>query len=160
MNYSDYFYYEEDSGLLRWKVRSAQRVHVGDVAGKSKNSEYRKVRVNGKLILVHRIIWEMQCGEIPEGMCIDHIDGDTFNNKISNLRLVTHQENHKNQKKRSNNKSGYLGVTWNKQHKKWQASIRVNRKVKYIGFFNDIEEAARARKSADIEYGFHQNHGR
>lgn len=160
MNYSEYFDYEENSGLLRWKVRSAQRVHVGDVAGKSKNGDYCKVRVHGRLTLVHRIIWEMHYGEIPEGMCIDHIDGDTFNNKISNLRLVTHQENHKNQKKRSTNKSGFLGVTWNKQNKKWQASIKLNGKVKYIGFFNDIDDAARARKAADAEHGFHQNHGR
>ncbi|HII3146503.1 TPA: HNH endonuclease [Citrobacter braakii] len=160
MNYCDYFSYENETGILRWKVRISQGVHIGDEAGRSKNNAYAQVRLNGKLTMVHRIIWEMHNGAIDSGMYVDHIDGNTFNNRLSNLRLVTHQDNHRNQKKRSTNKSGYLGVSWNKQHQKWQASIKLSGKVKYLGWFDDIKDAARARKAADIEFGFHENHGR
>lgn len=68
----------------------------------SKNSDgstgYYRIYVNGKQKYYHRVLWEKNCGKIPKNMCIDHIDGNTLNNELSNLRLVTHKQNHKNKK--------------------------------------------------------------
>lgn len=61
--------------------------------------------------MVHRIIWELVCGRIPDHMVVDHIDGDSLNNNISNLRLVTQDVNCKNRKINKNNPTGVNGVT-------------------------------------------------
>lgn len=64
-----------------------------------------------KSILLHRYIYELKYGEIPEGYFVDHIDRNPLNNQISNLRLVTPAENCCNISKYRNNKSGYIGVS-------------------------------------------------
>lgn len=57
---------------------------------KDKNGKYRNI---GKLLYVHRLVWQMFVGEIPKGMTIDHIDGNPSNNTITNLQLLTPREN-------------------------------------------------------------------
>ena len=64
---------------------------------------YIRVRISGKEFRAHRLIWEMFNGPIPEGMLIDHIDRDVFNNRIENLRLVTRQQNNANSSKKLGN---------------------------------------------------------
>jgi superfamily II DNA helicase RecQ len=97
--------------------------------------------------LLHRVI--MDC---PEGMMIDHIDHDRLNNCRSNLRIVTHQQNLMNKGKYKNNKSGIIGVYWRKDVEKWRAQIRFNNKNIHLGYFDDLEEASKARKDAEIKY--------
>ena len=87
------------------------------------------------------------CGanlEFPEGMEVDHINGNSLDNRKSNLRICTHKENVRNQKLSAANTSGYRGVSWNKASKKWEAYIKVNQKRIYLGKFVDILDAARA----------------
>jgi hypothetical protein len=101
--------------------------------------------LNSKFL--HRII--MDC---PEGMVIDHIDHNKLNNMKSNLRIVTQQQNEMNRSKNKNNKSGVIGVCWYKRDNKWRAHIALNNKDIHLGLFDDLEEACKARKDAEIKY--------
>lgn len=119
MDISELYYYDEDSPTyLRWAVDiysgrwgNIKNVATGDVAGGySPTSGYYQVRNGGKLSLVHRVIWELYNGKIPDGLFIDHLDGDKLNNKVSNLRLVSREGNARNTKMRKDNTSGTTGV--------------------------------------------------
>jgi hypothetical protein len=98
-------------------------------------------------------------GKFPK-LDIDHIDGNGINNKWNNLREVTRSQNCRNIKLASNNTSGFIGVRWNEENKKWRALIGIDRKSKHLGYFDNLEEAIMARKNAERMFGFHPNHGR
>lgn len=141
-----------------WNSRYAGTEAFGPTEAKSGYRYGKVLNLNQK---AHRIAWAMYHGEYaPKDMVIDHIDGDRSNNKISNLRLVSKKENSKNRAIPSNNTSGHMGVRWIDDRKKWHAIIVVNGSQKHIGYFEKLEDAIKARKSAEIEYGFHENHGR
>ena len=93
-----------------------------------------------------------------ENAYIDHISGKIDDNRLENLRLVSASQNSKNTKKSTRNKSGVVGVCGRKMNFEVYASTPSGRK--YLGRFNTIEDAIRARKIAEIEYDYHQNHGR
>jgi len=108
----------------------------------------------GKYLMVHRAIWVMHNGEIPDGYIIDHIDRNRANNKIENLRLVTPTENNFNREKQSNNKSGRKGVSWHKQKGKWVAQIKIEGRNKFLGFFDSLEEASKVyQEQAKVLHG-------
>jgi len=88
-----------------------------------------------KTFSVHRLLYSAFVGDIPDKMFIDHIDRDKLNNKLSNLRLVTNQQNQFNRDPR--------GYYWDKGAKKWRAYIKLNGKLIYLGNF-DTEAEARA----------------
>ena len=102
----------------------------------------------------------MHHGEIPDGMFIDHIDHDRDNNRIQNLRLSDHKINGKNCKLFSSNTSGYTGIRWEQKRNKWKADIKVDGKKITLGRYVRLEDAIKARKQAELKYGFHENHGR
>lgn len=118
MDLSELYYYDATSPtFLRWnkdifsgRYHNQKNVSKGNVAGGMGNSGYYQVRVNGRLTLVHRVIWELLNGEIPDGMFIDHIDQDKTNNDISNLRVVTRAGNNQNHPLRQDSSSGVVGV--------------------------------------------------
>jgi hypothetical protein len=121
VDWSEHFYYDETSftGLRRAKDwLSGINYHIvkayrGDPAGSVSSDHkvpYYSVKVNNKTYKVHRIIWEIHFGPIPEGMQIDHIDRNSLNNKVSNLRLVSSKLNSRNQSFRETNTSGVCGV--------------------------------------------------
>lgn len=83
---------------------------------------------------------------------IDHIDHNTLNNQKSNLRICSNADNIRNGKLRVNNKSGYTGVRYRKDRKKWYAYIKVNYKNITLGTYKTKEEAINARKEAEIKY--------
>lgn len=118
------------------------------ITGK-KYSYKRKGRVyeiNGyyKSISLHRFILNA-----PDNLLVDHIDGNGLNNQKSNLRLCTASQNCMNSKTRSTSSSGYRGVTWDAQTKKWRATITQNGKMKNLGRFTEIADAIEARNSAE-----------
>lgn len=130
-----------------------------DNAGSMNWNGYTHIQVDGRCYMAHRLAWIYEIGSIPEGMEIDHINHDKSDNRIENLRLITKENNLKNKSKYSSNSSGVNGVHWRKDKGKWQAKIRVNKKFIHLGYFNDIADAERARKKAEKEHGFHENHG-
>ena len=101
----------------------------------------------GRIIELHR--WLM--GE-PEGLYIDHINGDTLDNRRSNLRAIKNSTNIRNGKVRTNNKSGVTGVRFRADRNKWCATIRVDYKVISLGHFKLFEDAVVARKRAEEKY--------
>ena len=90
---------------------------------------------------------------------IDHIDGDGTNNRLDNLREVSHKNNQKNMKRLSNNTTGCTGVVWLKYRKMWEARIYVGKKIIGLGSYKNFEDAVSARKRGEAEHGFHPNHG-
>ena len=86
---------------------------------------------------------------------VDHIDPTTENfvdNRRRNLRVVTSSQNGMNRRKRSDNTSGIPGVSWSKNEGKWRAEIYINRKKKYLGYFDNIDIAIGVRKQAEREH--------
>lgn len=159
--YNEYFRYENETGkLFLKKKRNGSKSEVGDEVGykSSKRRNYKTIRIQGNYILLHRLIWFCETGEQPN--IIDHINGIEDDNRLCNLRNTSQQKNCTNKKKYKNNKSGYVGVFYNKENEKWRVIIKVDKKQKHIGYFLTIEEAIEARKKAEIEYGYHENHGR
>ncbi|WP_341266210.1 HNH endonuclease [Morganella morganii] len=155
--WSDVFSYV--NGDLVWNIRASQRVKVGGIAGWEGGDGRISVEYKGVSYLAHRIIWELHYGEIPEGMVIDHINHNPKDNRIENLRLVSFAQNARNRKLPTNNTSGVIGVSWNKFRGKWRVQINANGKKKHVGLFDDLNDAILARKKANDEHGYHENHG-
>lgn len=169
--------YEPETGKFSWRARpddfngTLRRVNRNwntRFAGKEAFASISKRGYHDGVILctryyAHRVAWAMHYGEWPSDV-IDHIDGNPLNNKIENLRCVTQAINSRNCRLVSGetrrNRTGVSGVWWDKRRQKYQAYIDECRKRKYLGRFDSIEDAIRARKEAERGMGFHPNHGR
>lgn len=168
--------YDHESGVFIWlerplhhfpSVRSFNAINSrqkGEIAGtihKSNplSSPYLIISISNSRFRAHNLAWLYVNGYMPSGE-LDHIDGDTLNNRILNLRDVSRSENNKNRSIPSNNSSGVIGVNWDKRTSKWVAGIKIDGNRIFLGRFSDISDAAIARKEAEKKYGFHDNHGR
>lgn len=160
--------YEPESGILRWRTRTEcgsrtaqwNARYAGTVAlSYITQSGYMAGCIDRKFYLAHRIIWALYHGEAPE-LEIDHVNGIRTDNRISNLRSVSHSQNARNRKISSKNTSGTMGVNWNKAEQKWNARIRRRDCEVFLGHFEKLEDAVAARKKAEAEFGYHRNHGR
>lgn len=99
-------------------------------------------------IWMHRVLMRA-----PDGAEVDHINGDGLDNrKSTNLRLATRAENVRNTRTRKTNTSGAKGVSWNKNERRWRAYITVGREQKHLGWFDDLQAAARAYAVASNLY--------
>lgn len=98
-----------------------------------------------KVIYMHRLLLNNPAG------IVDHTNGDKLDNRRSNLRTCTNAQNSRNQKIRSNNTSGFKGVSKNGGRDKWEAYIRTNYKRKFLGYYDTPEEASKAYKNAALE---------
>lgn len=134
---------ESPSGL-RWKVDRGHKgsgAKAGDRPGTlwKDKAGYRcwTLHAARKQWYAHRVVWMLVHGEIPIGMQIDHLDGDALNNRIENLRVVTPALNSRNQFKSNRNRTGVVGVhydrrrgcyaaTWHEDYKLKQKSFKVS----------------------------------
>lgn len=144
------FSYEPNTGAVT-------RVSTGRPAGSPTKTGYFRTWLGQTKYKLHRIVWVIHHGEWPDQ--IDHINGDRADNRIENLRSVSKRENSLNIRLRPDNKSGCPGVNWHARSSKWIAQIRDDGKYVYLGCFSDLSDAVRARKAAEIKYGYHENHG-
>lgn len=169
--------YDHATGKLFWKRRPQEMFstsHPGQrqradlwnkrFAGKeaftaSGTFGYKVGAIHGNLYAAHRVAFAVVNGYAPD-TDIDHINGDRTDNRMDNLRVVDRAENMRNAKIPKDNKSGVIGVNWDKERGKWYASIQVDGKTKSLGRHMTLEAAAHARKQAEIKYGYHANHGR
>lgn len=120
------------SGLV-WKVSASFKVNVGQKAGWFDNSnKYWKVQILGKNYYTHRIIYEIYtCDKLLDNTYeIDHLDGNRSNNNINNLRKVTRSINSRNIKKRTDNKSGITGISFDKIENRWVVRWTINNEIK------------------------------
>ncbi len=136
-----------------WNTRFA-----GIVAGSDniyKTNKRRMIGINGKLYQRAQLIWLLYKGSPPPvGKLLDHRNRDSLDDRISNLRLATHSQNCSNSCLHKHNTSGRRGVHWDKQSGKWQAKISVMKKVIYLGYFDDLDEAGDAYiKAAKKHFG-------
>ena len=144
------FDYDPLTGLLRWKKKLNTRIRLGAVAGALTDKGYLSIGINGKKYYAHRICWAIYYNEqLAPDVEIDHIYGNTVDNRISELRKSNRQDQGHNQKLRSTNTSGHRGVFWCKQSKYWVARLVVNYKLHLLGKFKTKEEAIEARVKAE-----------
>ena len=113
---------------------------------KTKNGYYMEHK-GRESISVHRLIMGAKKGEY-----VDHINGDTLDNRKNNLRIVTNQQNGFNSNIKANNTSGFIGVYYDKNRFKWVASIKLNYKTIHLGRFKLINEAIISRLKAELKY--------
>lgn len=123
--------------LNQWKW-CAQKTDYGWRAARYDSGDY---------VYMHRLIMGA-----PGNRQVDHRDGDGLNNRRSNLRLATSQQNLFNRGPNRNNSSGHKGVKWRPHAKKWQAYITVNRKQIHLGYFTNIDDAAAAYTGAAKDF--------
>ena len=134
--------YDPETGAFEWKTRTANCIHVGDVAGSNDKYGYWQIQVDGKCCFAHRLAWLYVYGVWPENH-IDHIDGVKNNNRIVNLRDVTCLVNSQNQRSaQCINTSGFLGVS--AVGKVFRARIRIDGKLKCLGTHKTPESAHEA----------------
>ena len=169
--YKQFFIYNPDTGDLIWKERPevsrADKTFNKTLAGKKagyikkvsrSKTPYIWIELHGKAHSAHRIAFAIMKGYFPDE--VDHIDHDGLNNKWENLRESNSKDNAKNKPMQKSNKSGYIGVNWHKAAKKWQARAndRDGKRID-LGRFDNIEDAIKARKDAEKEFGYYQHRG-
>lgn len=121
-------YLEDTGNTLRWVNPVSSRVKAGDIVKTENNKGYLILNFNNKRYLVHRILWIIRNGEIPNSLQVDHMNGNKKDNSPDNLRLCTHSQNIMNQKVRSDNSSGVKGLHYNISDKLWECYVESNRK--------------------------------
>lgn len=156
--------FEYKDGDLFWKVAAGGPKNgggsrkPGDLAGTKHPNGYKSVRINNVMVKQHRVIFMMFFNRLPQ--VIDHIDGDPSNNKIENLREASASENVWNAKKGATNKSGVKGVCWHKRKNKWIASCAIYKRIRHVGYFDDVTKAAEAVIAFRQQmHGAFANHG-
>ncbi len=159
--------YDADTGYLYWLPRPEEMFPAGNglqwngrFAGRRAftaiSGGYYVGAIHYQNYMAHRIIWKMTYGVEP--IEVDHINGVRTDNRLSNLRNVTSAENSRNSGRDSRNTSGVTGV-YRHFDGRWRARIWVNGRARCLGCFHAFDDAVRARKAAEAEIGFHQNHG-
>jgi hypothetical protein len=145
------FKYLPETGELFRKIKAGNQqpgIKAGCLA-----QGYYKLNVDGKLYLLHRIVWLYVYGELPE--FIDHINRISTDNRIVNLRSVTKAQNQQNKNVQKNNKAGYKGIHWDKQRSKWFVCINHQNKTIGLGRYKTAIEALEAYKQAAKIYHTH-----
>ena len=145
--------YDPQTGQFTWRVNGKGRFQrVGKIAGTLTEKGYLKICADCKAYRAHRLAW-FYVHEVWPPDEIDHINRNKTDNRIANLRLATHVENCQNMPLRRDNKYGVPGITYHgdRRKKRWQAKIRINGVLKYLGYYHTIDEAKAARLKGETK---------
>jgi len=171
MNWHEFFTYDAEAGRLVWKRRPPEHFKsgvakscnphaswntkwAGKNAGCTDSRGYWVVSIAGAPTkMAHRIIWEMHHGPIPEGMDIDHVNGNPSDNRLDNLRISQVHQNLSNRVAQRNNQLGLKGVSKHKRGSgRYVSQITVNGRYVYVGCFPTKGGAAVAYAKASLRY--------
>lgn len=111
---------------------------------KQNDCTYVACHINSKKVYIHNILLNL--------ILVDHINGNTLDNRKENLRKCSHTENSRNAKLSKNNTSGFKGVYWSKDKQKWHVRICINYKSKHLGYFTSLKKAAKAYNKGALKY--------
>lgn len=152
--------YEPSTGKLYWKPRPVDmfrremdfktwntRFANKEAFTAKRKDGYLKGTLLGSVYYAHRVAWAVHYGEWPEDL-IDHINMNTSDNRIDNLRASSHSENMRNTRRLSSNTSGVKGVSWCKKHSCWVANIKLDQSQIHVGYFEELSDAISARRMA------------
>jgi hypothetical protein len=142
--------YDPETGIFRWKVNKNSQAMAGDIAGGITRSRYRQIAIYGRKYYAHRLAWFYVYGSWPSEV-VDHIDGDSRNNAISNLRECSQRQNTQNRRPNKTNPLGLLGVTFDKSRGMYKAAIGHNGRRLNVGRYNTALEASEAYWKAKKE---------
>lgn len=149
--------YNPVSGLFTWVNSTSNRTKIKTNAGCFiKKTNRFCIGIDGKHYLSHRLAWLYVYGYMPK--VIDHIDGNSLNNEIVNLRECTQAQNTWNSKINIKNTSGVKGVSFDKLRNKWTARVMCNGKLSVLGRFDNLESATIAVNAKRGE--LHENFAR
>ena len=139
---------EYKDGRLYWKVDTSRK-RAGDFAGSKAGSGYVHINYKGRVYLAHRLAFFIHNGYLPE--YVDHVNGIRDDQRPDNLRAATAAENSRNCSVMKGKNTKYKGIYFNAG--KWEARIRVDNKLLYLGRFSSEEDAAIAyNKAAPIHH--------
>ena len=155
------FTYDREAGIIKWRKRFSGRQRNSLVAGSTdfNGNGYTRIRLKGKPYFAHQIAMLLSYGFYVDGLEVDHINHIRDDNRLVNLRFVAPADNQRNLSRYNNNASGVTGVFYRKDRRKYVARIKANGVNIHLGYFSTLEEAAKARKDADIKYKYNANHG-
>lgn len=167
--WSDVFQLDQNSPSgLSWKIKGNNKV-IGKPVGWITKLNYWKCEYNDKAILVHRVIYYLNTGQLDETKVIDHIDGNPQNNNIENLREITYAENSRNKKMGSNNRTGITGihenhdyvVTWAENGKHFSKKFSVIKlgQDKALEYALNFRETKLSELNAE-SYNYSDRHGK
>lgn len=144
--------YSADTGKFFW-------LRGGVEAGTFNAAGYVIITIMGRPYRAHRLAWFYSYKCWPKNE-IDHINNIRCDNRFVNLREATHEQNMKNSRLTNANTSGVKGVSWCKVMKKWFAYVGHSGKRVKVGYFNDIDIAAKAvMKAREALHNEFHNHG-
>lgn len=143
--------YNPETGHFYWKsMRKGFVCLDGKRAGGIEANGYVVININNVAYKAHRLAWFYTHGVWPNNQ-IDHINRIRTDNRINNLREATQMENSRNAKAKSINTSGFKGVSWHKEWRRWMATICVAGKAKFLGYYPTAELASDAYRRAAAE---------
>ena len=165
--------YEPETGVFTWRPRAMEWFpsgrsckiwntrYAGKSAGsvKKNNSGYPRwdICVLGKYHRASRLAFLWMGEPLPEE--VDHLNGDSLDNRWANLLASNNAENQKNRSMSRDNTSGINGVCWHKATGKWRSQVSINGKYRHLGLFDNINEAAAAASICRSSNGFTERHG-
>lgn len=128
-------FYCEDGKLFRKAGHGSRRLNFWEW---SIRGPYRRIKIKGAQFQVHRLIWIMHNGFIPVDKVIDHINREQLDNRIENLRCVTHRQNMLN-KEACDARDKY--IYWQPRNKKWRVMCSLHGKKRHYGMFRSYDDA-------------------
>lgn len=151
-------HYNPETGVFTWKTNRRGGAFAGRKAGYLRKDGYIFIVVSECGMLAHRLAFLYMTGSVPQ--VVDHDNRCKSDNRWNNLNMGNQSNNLKNSKLSLTNTSGMVGVRYDKVREKWHAQIGVSGQQINLGRFDTLLDAAAARKSAELKYNFHENHGR